>query len=393
MTTVVFVHGTGVREPAYTRTLELIRSKLGARLDVELVGCDWGGPLGARLHWNGRSIPDYDTTRAAEASEEEDAVALWALLYRDPLYELRLLSLAGRRPTEMPPGGEAPGAHLDRRVVRLAADGELGAALRDAGIEETHLSGARVAVRGSRPYREAIRAAPSALQELRLAVARAIVAETIVRAQVDTGPLLDGRARDLLVEQVAEALGGGERGAAGWAARNVVEMTMRLGAAGYLQRRRRSVTDAIYPSAGDILLYQARGQGIRDAIAGRIRHSGDDVVVLAHSLGGVASVDLLVREHLPQVRLLVTVGSQAPFFYEIGALWSLRPNEPLPDRFPPAWLNLYDPRDLLSYVGEEVFGQRVEDVRVDNGQPFPYAHSAYWRNPRVWQAVIAGISG
>ena len=73
-----------------------------------------------------------------------------------------------------------------------------------------------------------------------------------------------------------------------------------------------------------------------------------------HSLGGVACVDLLVEAALPQVELLVTVGSQAPFFYEIDALQSLRFGVPLPEHFP-RWLNVYDLRDFLSYVAAGVF--------------------------------------
>lgn len=83
---------------------------------------------------------------------------------------------------------------------------------------------------------------------------------------------------------------------------------------------------------------------------------------------------------------MVTVGSQAPFFYEIDALASLSYGEPLPSYFP-AWLNIYDGRDFLSYIGAGVFPGRVTDQRVDNGQPFPQAHSAYWRNDAVWQHV------
>ena len=145
------------------------------------------------------------------------------------------------------------------------------------------------------------------------------------------------------------------------------------------------------PAAGDIMRYQARGSGIRcyirrvvaDAVAG---DSDRSVTLLAHSLGGIACVDALIEEPIPCVDRLVTVGSQAPFFYEIDALASLSYGEPLPDHFP-AWLNIYDDRDFLSYIGEGLFPGRVMDQRVDNGQPFPQAHSAYWRNDAVWQHI------
>ena len=92
-------------------------------------------------------------------------------------------------------------------------------------------------------------------------------------------------------------------------------------------------------------------------------------------------------EALPEVALLVTVGSQAPFLYEINALHSLRYGQPLPPHFPP-WLNIYDLRDLLSYIGAGVFPNRTQDVLVDNRQPFPHSHSAYWTNDATWNALV-----
>jgi hypothetical protein len=86
------------------------------------------------------------------------------------------------------------------------------------------------------------------------------------------------------------------------------------------------------------------------------------------------------------VALLVTVGSQAPFFYEVDALSSLQFGEPLPPHFP-RWLNIYDLSDILSYEGKRIFPGRVDDVVVSSGQPFPRSHLAYWDNAATWDAV------
>ena len=111
--------------------------------------------------------------------------------------------------------------------------------------------------------------------------------------------------------------------------------------------------------------------------------------VLAHSLGGIACVDLLGSKSLPRIKGLVPVGSPAPYLHEIGALWGLAPGTTeLPSHFPP-WLNLYDPYDFLSYVAAPVFRRGVRDVRLKSGQPFPYSHSAYWTNAQTWNAVRA----
>jgi hypothetical protein len=50
--------------------------------------------------------------------------------------------------------------------------------------------------------------------------------------------------------------------------------------------------------------------------------------------------------------------------------------------------SLYDLRDFLSYIGANVFLNKVQDVLVDNKQPFPRAHCAYWTNPSTWKAII-----
>jgi hypothetical protein len=105
--------------------------------------------------------------------------------------------------------------------------------------------------------------------------------------------------------------------------------------------------------------------------------------VVAHSLGGIASVELFSEPDAPKIEGLITVGSQAPLLYEIDCLPVLRldasatPEKRLRDEFP-RWLNVYDPNDFLSYVAAPVFGARVEDVEVKSDQPFPASHSAYW---------------
>ena len=152
-------------------------------------------------------------------------------------------------------------------------------------------------------------------------------------------------------------------------------------------RNRRALSRSVYPGVGDILLYQTRGQVVRDFIDGQVQTADKPLIVLAHSLGGIMCVDLLAERDLSdRVKLLVTVGSQAPFLYELDALSGLRWGEVLPQYFP-RWLNVYDRRDFLSYVGGGVFPGRVRDEAVDSRQPFPQAHSAYWTTGRLWNLI------
>jgi pimeloyl-ACP methyl ester carboxylesterase len=148
---------------------------------------------------------------------------------------------------------------------------------------------------------------------------------------------------------------------------------------------------AAAPVAGDVLYYQSKGAEIRAFVRERVEALNDDVVLVAHSLGGIACFELLVEEALPAVTKLVTVGSQAPLLYEIDALVSLAYGSELPGHFP-AWLNVYDRYDFLSFCAEGLFAGRVTDVEVSNGQPFPQSHSAYWTNAAVWRAVGAFLA-
>jgi len=51
MASLVFVHGTGGRQKAYAETLlQMERSLKAHHLDLKLVPCLWGDPLGAKLN-------------------------------------------------------------------------------------------------------------------------------------------------------------------------------------------------------------------------------------------------------------------------------------------------------------------------------------------------------
>ena len=116
----------------------------------------------------------------------------------------------------------------------------------------------------------------------------------------------------------------------------------------------------------------------------------EPVVLVAHSLGGIACVEMLIEQELPEVKLFVTAGSQSPYFYEIGALRTLPFKANVTCKLPahfPKWVNFYDRRDFLSFVGRGVFGAKVTDKEVNNGQPFPQSHSAYWSNDAVWKTI------
>ncbi|MGH9844614.1 MAG: hypothetical protein ACREEM_38325 [Blastocatellia bacterium] len=386
MPTIIFVHGTGVRKEAYAESFGAIRRELAGLKGWEVRPCLWGDEHGAQLGKGGISIPDFDATRKEEAlSEEERGIALWAALYEDPLYELRLLELKPRSLQYSVFNQSNLFQQFDPLVRRLAQTESLTEPLQACQLDQVWKEAVGELV-ASPEYRGALAQAERADTELREVIARALVSLALRRRGRKTlFEPMSGAARDALVGLIVESLGGRDQGALAWLGRLALAKPF----TSYVRRNRGQLSADGFAVAGDILLYQARGQGIRDLIHQTIASVEPPVVLLAHSLGGIACVDLLNERDLSdRVPLLITAGSQAPFLYEMNALASLPFREPLKSWFPRRWLNIYDPRDFLSYLARGVFdGPEIEDLRVDNREPFPQSHGAYWSNARVWNAI------
>jgi len=391
MASIIFVHGTGVREPGFSATFdELVRNLKTYAPQWEPVPCFWGESYGAKLRQGGASIPGYGTTRGiASVDGADEELALWELLYQDPYYELRLLSQIEGDREPLAPNQEPPWRALRRQIEEFEPSPEFRELLQDNTLDQIWEAAFRAVV-GSPAFKESLGVVTDTAGH-RAAVARAMVAQA-TRLAVEQGiPPPTGPARDRIVERFVAESGGHERGVVGtWLVGQLKGLALRM-ATNKMERRRGVLSDITCPVIGDILLYQSRGAEIRQFIHDRVAEAPEPVVLLAHSLGGIACVDLLALKKLPTVEGLITVGSQAPLLYELDCLASRRFGEPLPDHFPP-WLNLYDPHDFLSYVGALVFPGRVKDVEAASGQPFPVAHSAYWSNTRVWTQVMEFLS-
>lgn len=382
MTTVIFIHGTGVRPP-HTEALNarVTASLAEAAPGVRVVPLDWGEPYGARLAAGGASIPPDGagaTERDAE-SEEDDEAAVWERLYRDPEAELALAATLGTSGA-IPPGAAFPDEEFRERLAALAArDGSVAPEL-GPGL------GARASALARSPL---LSPAAEALdrEELAPLLARALAAAVIGAALAEDAPVLcDGTTRDAAVDRIARELGATEPGSTrGPVGRLIGRPVLRLGSR-YAVRRRRALTGAVHPAAGDVLTFLVRGGPLCTALRELVAAVEPPVVLLGHSLGGIIALDTLIEAPLPGVRLLVTVGSQGPFLYETGALPHLDHPEPLPAHVP-GWLNIHDRRDLLGFAAAPVFPGRAEDIATDNRQPFPVAHSAYWSDPAVYRAI------
>lgn len=368
--TILFVHGTGVREKALARSLPLIQAEAGDFLPGwKIEACAWGDVLGATLNKAGASVPQYQQTGKAAVSLAARQRARWMLLADDPLIELRVAPDAKFI-------GAPPGPAIWKRVL----------ALREHATVQPLLTTSDLAIAwpafiddiaADPQWQSVVVAVTMSEAAASPFVARALVAAFQGWLRERALPPLDAGEHDAWADALQSPLGGPPAGVVDW-------MLNRLTA--YGRNRRGSITDITSPAVGDILRYQARGETVRKFIGERVDDTGA-TVLLAHSLGGVAAVDWLAWEPR-DIDALITVGSQAPYFYEIDALPSRVYGSGLPDYFPKRWLNIYDENDFLGYPAAGVFKDHVTDVRVDGGSPFPEAHSAYFENrTQVWAAI------
>lgn len=409
---VIFVHGTGVREPSFTKTFNSVSAGLKNALPkVTMHGCYWAKDHGSNIG-AGLSIPSYPQSMAVEAPlHVKSDIYEWSLLLDDPLIELRLLAAhtgGGSIKSFGGTPGLTPAAILRKQLLGLLEQAPSGALaeldpdgrqmiaksvtdlLSMVGLDASITVGVHLAPTGV-----------NLLDAVRLLAARAIVAGWI-RLLLDEGmspPIAS--TRDSVVDAIFSQMGGGKAQTMGigkdllsvalapvkiMLETIVLDPSLRM--ATWASRAfRQRFANAASPAAGDVALYQARGKPIRDFILNTATAVGEPVVLLAHSLGGVACIDLLVEQERPFIKGVITAGSQAPFLYEIGALSTLERHKPIPSHMPP-WLNFYDKNDLLSFLAVPLMKSenRVTDVEMRSGLPFPASHSAYWTNPKMWEA-------
>jgi hypothetical protein len=171
----------------------------------------------------------------------------------------------------------------------------------------------------------------------------------------------------------------------------------------YFEDRRDVLFDMLGPQLlADVIGYHAHRASILDVLRAELSRAailarGRPVLPVALSLGGVALIDLLCDWPDVPVEACVTVGSQAPLLYTFDAIPSLPYDEHDPPDIPVSWLNIYDSRDLLSFVAEPLFRRTdglasVVDLRVRSGKDFPGSHGAYWELPAVWDAIATAFS-
>lgn len=389
--TLVFVHGTGGREPEYGKVVARIKEQAGKFLPgVSVTSVPWGPSLRTDYPEILREVFPLDVeTRALDELPVDEEIARWLALRDDPLVELRLAALAtggaGGTPAAVAIGGPPPGQQLANAVREVR-----GSPPETSGVSEEELRRAAEVVANAPELQEAAATASDAqAAELRELAARATVA-VIIRSHAGDAPgtepaaVLLAEERDRLVEWVAGQLQVDARFVGDF----FKKIFLRV-ATGRARAHRYPLTVMGVNFWSDILHYVRRGEAIRDLIRKTIDGAERPVVVLAHSLGGIACVDLLSEENPPSIDLFVTAGSQSPVLFAMDALETLRPPKlnALPAR---RWMNFFDPNDLIAFRAGAVFHDAdhvVEDINLPSGQPFPVSHGAYFVNPAFWERI------
>lgn len=367
--TILFVHGTSVRDDGYQKTLEKIRNgvwNVGIR-DAEFPQCSWGEAHGIETGLISDTLPnDEGLLAVSEApSAMELDVALWTYLLLDPMFEINLVT------------GQAQGAgstsFLGERIAALGSADFSTLDLDGTGLTTVDLNEARTKLS---PRLDAIASStvePLSNDEVAAMLARALIAQTALLehfSEMGTEPtaVLNRAIRDTLVSEIAATMSpDGVETFVGIPGGSLVVRRALLILTNYIRDRRTPLmVERVGPFVGDILLYQRRGEQMLEFVTESLRNATPPVIAIGHSLGGIMLVDLLSRPNPPRIDYLITAGSQSPFFYAIDALDTLRPGES--NKIDVPWLNLYDRNDLLSFLAANVFESSdavIEDKEME----------------------------
>jgi len=400
MTTVLFVHGTGVRGVADSTTIDTITARAAEWLpDARVRSVDWGEAFGATITPHMAKllrVPAPDGVAPGPVDPRDAELRLWAVLMEHPEEELR--GYAAARRADAGGGGHVVAAGLPRKFANRVRDLDVVSVVADAGVTWAGVyADAADIVLGSEEFSVA---APALTADGdHDVIARAVVARfghELARRERVVDPLT-AEQRDHLFRAVRDACGGVTAGATRGMVSGVLKDVLMYASWPFQSMVRGGTLGGSVPAVGDILHYQAHGAVVRRYLAERVAEIEEGpVLLLAHSLGGIAAFEMLAERHdgahglrapLGRVVGLVTAGSQIGYF---GAVNALATGPVLPARFAVPWVNLWNPRDWLSFEAAPVLGrERVRDVEVGAFQPFPAAHGAYWTREVLYREMAA----
>jgi len=396
---IVFVHGVDTREgDSYTTDVAVKRKFLDEALGPVLIdgkpigrcldgraGFPYWGELGAVFHWQMQSLPPPATRESLGASEEigafGEALAVWGSVAPQTMDAIESLTQLAKQ-----------------RSLRHAV-AVLNAAIREGSSDP--VGAAEFIVAASR-YAQANEDPPWLGDVKTDAVFIDRLLQHVALAAAPGESLGASSAIANLVNKSADRV----KRAARAVAKTAVDRGGDVLSARLLASRRAGLNAKLGRFFGDVFCYFS-GRGKVDAAGPiprligealqRARDAEVPLVVVAHSLGGVISFDVLSSFFPIEVDLFITVGSQVSHFEELKLYNSSDPDVPN-DQFPHAakpaniqrWLNVYDRVDIFSYACARVF-DGVEDIDYDTETHVVSAHSAYFEQARFYDRVVQTI--
>ncbi len=195
-------------------------------------------------------------------------------------------------------------------------------------------------------------------------------------------------------------------GLGGWlrdGARKLKDRVRNSGGRLVLATGREAAHTAIARFIGDVFVYLKEGAGrgpirqvLQDALQPAIA-SGESIVVLGHSMGGVILVDCLGDPEFcgalglkngKKIDVLLTVGSQPGFFHELDLL-TTKGKEKLDSVA--AWLNIYDELDVLSFRAAPFFATQATDMLFSSRTGLLDSHTAYFTRVQFYLRLKARL--
>lgn len=146
-----------------------------------------------------------------------------------------------------------------------------------------------------------------------------------------------------------------------------------------------------------VVVFARHVDAVEEAVMNAIREHKDEdkLLILGHSLGGMAAADVLSTPGVDlegaNIKMLVTAGSQTSWMYLMHGLHGMKPALGPANRPFSPWLNIYDTDDFIGFPICGVWPADANDWRVDvgidSGEPFYKSHTQYFGNGEFYQEV------
>ena len=123
--------------------------------------------------------------------------------------------------------------------------------------------------------------------------------------------------------------------------------------------------------------------------------SGDELIVIGHSMGGVILCDIVTcyGKDIP-IDVLITVGSQFPLFADLQMFPGIKGEQrpiPKPENIK-TWINIFDPHDFLGYPASHIFSG-VHDFHLPTYALGASSHTNYFNRRSFYFQLARRLSG